>query len=49
MNHWQKHFGASRRAIDRKILAECEKTICQADLLALSPLGLYGPRPSGRS
>ena len=32
MNHWQKHFGASRRAIDRKILAECEKTICQADL-----------------
>ena len=27
MNHWQKQFGAARRAIDRKILAEAEAAI----------------------
>jgi hypothetical protein len=26
-NHWQKQFGAARRAIDRKILAEAEAAI----------------------
>jgi hypothetical protein len=26
-NHWQKQFGAARRAIDRKIMAECEAAI----------------------
>jgi hypothetical protein len=26
-NHWQKQFGASRRAIDRKILADAEAAI----------------------
>jgi hypothetical protein len=31
-NQWEKLFGASRRALDRKILAECEKQISQADL-----------------
>ena len=27
MNHWQKQFGARRREIDRKILAEAEAAI----------------------
>jgi len=27
MNHWQKQFGAARRAIDRKSLAEAEAAI----------------------
>jgi hypothetical protein len=30
--NWQTLFGAKRRTIDRALLAECEKTICQADL-----------------
>jgi hypothetical protein len=31
-NSWQKLFGAKRRAIDRKILEDCEKTITPYDL-----------------
>ena len=31
-NTWLQKFGAKRRAIDKALLAECEKTICQADL-----------------
>lgn len=29
-NDWQARFGAKRRAIDRKILAECEREISKA-------------------
>jgi hypothetical protein len=31
-NSWASVFGPKRRAIDKALLAECEKTICQADL-----------------
>jgi hypothetical protein len=31
-NDWVKRFGAKRRALDRALLAECERTISQADL-----------------
>jgi hypothetical protein len=27
MNAWEKEFGAKRRAIDRALLAECERQI----------------------
>ena len=30
-NDWQKRFGAARRAIDRAILAECERRIAAED------------------
>jgi hypothetical protein len=32
-NHWQKQFGAARRAIDRKILAEAEAAIALEERL----------------
>ena len=33
----------------RAAIASGRPTLLDIDLLALSPLGLYGPRPSGRS
>ena len=35
MKTWQQRFGAIRRAIDRKILLECERSLSPADITQL--------------
>jgi hypothetical protein len=45
-NEWERRYGAARRAIDRKLLAEVEAQIAREDAArptrVLSP---WGPRP----
>jgi hypothetical protein len=33
-NDWQKRFGAARRELDRKLLAECERSLGEAPKVA---------------
>lgn len=45
-NDWQKRFGAKRRAIDKAILAECERQIALEERRGD---GAGGPKADSRS
>jgi hypothetical protein len=42
-NEWEKAFGARRRAIDRALLAECEKQIAAQEHARAPQDGLLAP------
>jgi hypothetical protein len=37
MNQWEKEFGAARRRIDRRLLAELERSIPAVERIAFAP------------